>query len=132
MNETELTTVLRESPDFARVGDEALAELVRSGVVRETAVGTEIIRQGETSPQIWILVDGEFEILIDAELANRVSRPGEVVGQISAVSLVPATATVKTAAPSRCLSVSHQSLHQLFGRYPDLAEAMLRSMAKYL
>lgn len=132
MNETELTAVLRESPDFARVGQEALAQLVQSGVVRETAAGTEIIRQGETSPQIWILVEGEFEILIDGEPANRVSRPGEVVGQISAVSLVPATATVRIAAPSRCLSVSHQALHLLFGKYPDLAEAMLRSMAKYL
>lgn len=132
MNESDLISLLKASEDFARVGERPLGELVRSGVVREPAVGSDIIRQGEASPQIWVLLAGELEVFIDGAPANRVSRPGEVVGQISAVSLIPATATVRVATPSTCLSVSHQSLHRLFGAYPDLAEALLRSMAKYL
>ena len=132
MNETDLIQVLKGSSDLARVSDHSLGELVRIGVVREPSMGTEIIRQGEASQQIWILLEGELEILIDGVSENRVSRPGDVVGQISAVSLIPATATVRVAAPSKCLSVSHQSLHELFGANPDLAEALLRSMAKYL
>jgi CRP-like cAMP-binding protein len=132
MNEADLISLLKAGADFARVGERSLGELVRAGVVREPAPGSEIIRQGEASPQIWILLDGELEVIIDGSAVNRISRPGELVGQISAVSLIPATATVRVAAPSTCLSVSHQSLHQLFGAYPDLAEALLRSMAKYL
>jgi CRP-like cAMP-binding protein len=132
MNEPDLISLLKASADFARVGERSLGELVRAGVVREPAAGSDIIRQGEASPQIWILLNGELEVIIDGAEANRLTRPGELVGQISAVSLIPATATVRVAAPSTCLSVSHQSLHQLFGAYPDLAEALLRSMAKYL
>ena len=132
MNPSELIDVLQGSTDFARVGEQALSELVRTGVLSEPEVGTEIVRQGEASQQLWILIEGAFEILIDGEIVNRVSRPGEVVGQISAVSLVPATATVRVSAPSKCLAVPHGTLHGFFGAHPDLAEALLRSMAKYL
>ncbi len=132
MKEPDLIELFKGSADFARVSERSLGELVRAGVVCEPAVGSDIIRQGEASPQIWVLLLGELEVIIDGSEANRISRPGEVVGQISAVSLIPATATVRVAAPSTCLVVSHQLLHQLFGAYPDLAEALLRSMAKYL
>jgi thioredoxin reductase (NADPH) len=132
MNETALIEVLRSSADFSSVSERSLGELARSGTVREPVVGSEIVKQGEPSQQLWILLTGELEILIDGDSINRIDRPGDVVGQISAVSMVPATATVRIASPSTCLCVPHRKLHQLFGGYPDLAEALLRSMAKYL
>ena len=132
MNETALTEVLRSSADFSSVSERSLGELARSGTVREPVVGSEIVKQGEPSQQLWILLTGELEILIDGDSINRIDRPGDVVGQISAVSMIPATATVRVASPSTCLCVPHRTLHQLFGGYPDLAEALLRSMAKYL
>jgi CRP-like cAMP-binding protein len=132
MNEAALIEVLRGSADFSTVSERSLGELARSGTVREPVVGTEIVTQGEPGQHLWILLTGGLEILIDGEPVNRISRPGDVVGQISAVSMTPATATVRVAEPSTCLCVPHRALHQLFGAYPDLAEALLRSMAKYL
>lgn len=132
MNETALIEVLRSSADFSSVSERSLGELARSGTVREPVVGSEIVKQGEPSQQLWILLTGELEILIDGDSINRIDRPGDVVGQISAVSMIPATATVRVASPSTYLCVPHRTLHQLFGGYPDLAEALLRSMAKYL
>jgi len=132
MNEAALIEVLRASSDFSSVSEHSLGELVRSGTVREPVVGTEIVSQGEPSQQLWVLLSGGLEILIGGEPVNQVSRPGEAVGQISAVSMTPATATVRIASPSTCLCIPHRALHQLFGAYPDLAEALLRSMAKYL
>ena len=132
MNEPALIEVLRSSADFSSVSERSLGELARSGTVREPVVGSEIVKQGEPSQQLWILLTGELEILIDGDSINRIDRPGDVVGQISAVSMVPATATVRIASPSTCLCVPHRTLHQLFGGYPDLDEALLRSMAKYL
>lgn len=132
MNETALIEILRGSADFSSVSERSLGELARTGTVREPVVGSEIVKQGEPSQQLWILLTGELEILIDGDSINRINRPGDVVGQISAVSMIPATATVRVATPSTCLCVPHRALHQLFGAYPDLAEALLRSMAKYL
>ncbi len=132
MTETELTTLLRENADFSRVSDAALAALIQSGERRVTDPGEELIRQGESGQRIWVLIAGELEALVDGEVVNRLSATGEVVGQISAVSFTPATATVRMAGPGECLVVSHGALHAVMEKYPDLAEAFLRSMAKYL
>jgi CRP-like cAMP-binding protein len=132
MNEAELVEILRLGADFARVSEGALAELVRAGVAVEPAEGAEIIRQGEPTHQVWIHLDGVLEVVVDGEIVNRIEQGGEVVGQISAVSYVPATATVRVAGRAKCLSVPNRSLHGLIGAHPDLAEALLRSMAKYL
>jgi CRP-like cAMP-binding protein len=132
MNESELTSLLRENAEFSRVTDPALAALIHSGEMHDLDAGEELIRQGESGQRIWVLIEGELEALVDGEIVNRVTRAGEVVGQISAVSFTPATATVRMADAGKCLAVSHGDLHGVMEKYPDLAEAFLRSMAKYL
>ncbi len=132
MDASDLIRVLKGSADFAQVEERSLGELVGAGTMVEPAVGSDIVRQGEVGQRLWILIEGDLEILVDGEPVNRVLRPGEPLGQISAVSVVPATATVRVAVPSRCLAIPAPSLHRLFGLCPDLAEALLRSMAKYL
>lgn len=132
MTEAELIEILRGGADFSGVSSASLAALVRAGVAREPADGSEIVREGETTQQVWIHLDGILEVFVGGELVNRIDRAGEVVGQISAVSFVPATATVRVAGRAKCLSVSNRSLHGLFAAHPGLAEAVLRSMAKYL
>ncbi len=132
MNESDLVRILQGTADFAGVGAGALTGLIGAGSVVEPAVGSDIIRQGEPGRHVWILIEGELDILVHGAPVNHLSRPGEVVGQISAVSFIPATATVRIAAPSKCLSIPQPSLHGLFAAHPDLAEALLRSMTKYL
>jgi len=132
MNETELTSLLRENAEFSRVTDPALAALIRTGAMHALDAGEELIRQGESGQRIWVLIEGELEALVDGVTVNRVTRAGEVVGQISAVSFTPATATVRMTAAGKCLAVSHGDLHGVMEKHPDLAEAILRSMAKYL
>ena len=132
MNESDLIKILKENADFSRVTEASLAALIRSGEMHDFEAGNELIRERESGQRIWILVEGELEALVDGELLNRISAPGEVVGQISAVSLTRATATVRIVVAGRALCVSHRALHEAMEKFPDLAEAMLRSMAKYL
>lgn len=132
MTETELTTLLRENADFSRVSDVALAALIRSGERHTIDSGEELIRQGESGQRIWVLIAGELEALVDGEIVNRMTSVGEIVGQISAVSFTTATATVRMVGLGECLAVSHSDLHTVMEKHPDLAEAFLRSMAKYL
>ncbi len=132
MNEAELITLLKGNPDFARVTETSLAALIASGEIQEVEEGVEIIREKQAGQRIWVLIEGELEVLVHGALVNRISSPGEVVGQISAVSLTPATATVRMARAGRCLSISHGALHEVMKSSPQLAESILRSMAKYL
>lgn len=132
MNEVDLISLLKNNPDFALVSENSLRELILTGEIQALASGCIIIQERESGQPIWMLIEGTLDALIDGELVNHLITPGEVVGQISAVSFTPATATVRMASDGRCLSVSHQSLHGVMEKHPDLAEALLRSMAKYL
>lgn len=132
MNEADLITLLQGNPDFARVTETSLAALISSGEIQEVDGGVEIIREKEAGQRIWVLIEGELEVLVNGELVNRISSPGEVVGQISAVSLTAATATVRMAKAGKCLAISHRALHEVMKGSPQLAESILRSMAKYL
>ena len=132
MNEAELIKILKGNADFARVTESSLAALIQTGEMYVFEAGSELIRERESGQRIWILIEGELEALVEGQLLNRMSAPGEVVGQISAVSLTRATATVRIVVAGRGLCVSHRALHEVMEKFPDLAEAMLRSMAKYL
>ena len=132
MNEVDLISLLKSNPDFALVSENSLGELIRIGEIQAFASGSILIREREAGQPVWMLIEGTLDALIEGEMVNHLSTPGEVFGQISAVSFTPATATVRMASDGRCLSVSHQSLHGVMEKHPDLAEALLRSMAKYL
>lgn len=132
MNETELIRLIKGNHEFARVPDEGIAELIRAGEIQDLAPATDIIREREPGQGIWVLIEGDLEVLVGGETVNRIGAAGEVVGQISAVSLTPATATVRTSSQSRCLLITHRALHAVMKKSPPLAESILRSMAKYL
>ncbi len=130
-HDPEILLILTSHPDFARVSESGLTALIAAGAISEMTFGSVLIRQGDPGRGIWILIDGTLEILVDGDLVNRIDRAGEVIGQISAVSLLHATATVRTAEPTRCLYVPHEALHRLLARHSELAQAILRSMVKY-
>jgi CRP-like cAMP-binding protein len=132
MNESDLISLLKSNPDFARVSERSLGELIRAGEIQSLKADAIIIREREAGQPFWMLIEGTLEALVEGDVVNHLSTAGEVVGQISAVSFTPATATVRMASDGSCLSVSHKALHEVMEKNPDLAEALLRSMAKYL
>src|SRR5690606_32553331 len=77
MEASDLIQILKGAPDFAQVDERSLGELVGAGSLVEPAVGEDIVRQGEVGEQLWILIEGDLEVLVDGEFVNRVSRPGE-------------------------------------------------------
>lgn len=132
MDREELISLLGASEAFSSASRQALESLVDSGEVRTIEPGNELIRQGATGESIWLLLEGDLEVLVGAETANRIQGRGEVLGEISAVSHSAATATVVARTEGSALCIPHQALNKAMENDPDLAASMLRSMAKYL
>lgn len=132
MNREEHIALLGRNEAFAAASESTLAGLVDAGEIRHIEAGTELTRQGEAGESLWMLLEGEMEILVDGKCVNRLSSPGELLGEISAVSLTPATATVRSAGPVSVLRIPHGPLHRAMESAPELAASVLRSMAKYL
>lgn len=132
MERDALIELLKQHEAFGAAPKEALDELVDSGGIREVEAETTLLNQGASGESIWVLLSGTLEVHVNDQLVNTITNKGEVFGEISAVSLTPATATVKTADDCSVFCIPHGELHRVMKSSPDLAAAMLRSMAKYL
>lgn len=132
MEPDNLITLLRGADAFAAAPEEALAQLVEAGEIRGISKDETLLHQGSTGESIWLILEGELDIVVDEKVVNHINREGEVLGEISAISQTPATATVTSRSEGSALCIPHQALHRVIRDEPEFAATMLRSMAKYL
>lgn len=132
MNKSGLTELFSQCEVFSTLPHDVLERLIEEGTVYQLEPGAVLIQKGETGEGIWGLIEGELEIQIDGQSINRITDPGQVLGEISAVSHTPATATVNAATEVSVLGIPHDKLHEAMRKSPALAEALIRSMTKYL
>jgi len=62
----------------------------------EIAAGTILLREGETSGRLYVLVDGAVEVLRGETIVAVIAEPGSVFGEMSVLLGQPHTATVRT------------------------------------
>tara|TARA_R110000850_G_scaffold202967_2_gene329056 strand:+ start:4352 stop:4756 length:405 start_codon:yes stop_codon:yes gene_type:complete len=132
MDRQQLINLLRSHDAFSTAPDDALEQLVDAGEITEVETGSNLLNQGALGESIWVLLSGELDVVVNDQIVKKITDAGEVFGEISAISLTPATATVRCAAATSAFCIPHGELHRVMKSSPELATAMLRSMAKYL
>ena len=132
MEQEQLISLLRGAEAFTAAPEEALAQLVEAGEIRTIAPEEVLLHQGSTGESIWLILSGSFEVIVNDKVVNQIDRTGDVLGEISAISQTPATATVTSRSEGSTLCIPHQALHRVIRDEPEFAATMLRSMAKYL
>ena len=132
MEHAELVSLLGKNHAFESAPPGALEQLVEAAELTSLEDSSPLITQGRTGESIWLLIDGELDVFVDGDHVNHIDTQGEVVGEISAVSLTPATATVQSKGRVEALRIPQASLHEVMKTSPQLAASILRSMAKYL
>jgi CRP-like cAMP-binding protein len=73
--------------------DEMLALSAGLDVV-ELSDGAVLVREGEPHAEVWILESGVLAVSRSGQEFNTISQPGAIVGEVSLLLGVPATATV--------------------------------------
>jgi len=58
--------------------------------------GDILLQEGDRSDKLYILIDGECEVLKDNFQINKVSEPGSILGEMSILLNIPHMATVKS------------------------------------
>lgn len=77
-----------------------ILELIANYPVRRFDTGEEIIQQGSPSGPIFVLIEGNVEVLRDETRVAKATEPGVVFGEMSVLLGAQATATVRALAPS--------------------------------
>jgi len=111
-----------------------LAATVRSEFIPER---TLLFLEGQTGDQIYVLVEGQIEIIkalgTDGERLLGVRGPGSFIGEMSLFSADGChTASVRARTPLRVLAMARTNLVALLNRQPRLAYEMIRTMSQRL
>jgi len=93
--------------------------------------GEWIIRQGDEQSAVYLIVDGEVVVVIDDE-DRRVLSKGSFFGEVSVLLGEPATASILTRTPLRCLVVAGEELQSFLLAHPQVMYRILKAEARRL
>ena len=129
-----LFNALASIPVLAGVDPQALTLLAREGIVHDFSTDAWIVREGEEGHSLFILVEGDVEVIksADSPHAFLLARlhAGTFFGEMCVVDPVPRAASVRTQSPVRAIEIKAATLHHLFKQMPDQYAIVLLNLAR--
>jgi len=95
--------------------------------------GELIVRQGEAGECMYVIQEGEAQILVEQdgkEILVRTAGPGEIVGEMSIFEKEVRCASVRAAGPVRALTVDKRTFLTRVHADPSLAFRIVQSMSR--
>ena len=121
----ELFKSLSEIPFFNKLPAEEIAALVPSIDSRSYAEGSVIIREGDPGDSLFIVDEGEVDIIASgADQALATLRAGDVLGEMALVTGEPRSASAVAKSDCRVWFVMKEDFDRLLATSPHLAVAV--------
>jgi CRP/FNR family cyclic AMP-dependent transcriptional regulator len=115
----------------AKISPELLAKLSDRGGQRNYASGELLIREGEVSTDVYILLAGELRAYTSDAYGNEfvynVMTPGEFFGELS-LDGGARSASVQATSSAICVVVAQADVEDFLGEYPEFAKALVLSL----
>ena len=133
MNSTSFNA-LAATPLLAGLKLPALELLADEGTVREFDAGTWIVREGEEGHSLFIIVEGEVDVVKGEGTAHPVTlarlHAGTFFGEMCVVDPVPRAASVRAVPPVSAVEIKAATLYHLFQKMPDQYAIMILNLAR--
>jgi CRP-like cAMP-binding protein len=100
------------------------------GVRRDIPAGSAVIHEGGTSGHLYVLIEGQLEIVKGDTVVAVVAEPGAVVGEMSVLLEQAHTATVRAASDSQVYEFEDAA--SFLRDQPDVALLIARLLAQRL
>jgi len=117
--------------DGSKISPELLARLSDRGGQPSYARGEVLIREGEASTDMYILLAGELRCFTTddsgRELVFNVMTPGEFFGELSLDGGLR-TASVQATTGAICVVVPQSEVQSFLGEYPEFAKDLVLSL----
>ncbi len=126
---------LRRLPLFAELPQADLDWLAEQARPMEVAAGSLLMEEGDRGDSMYVVLDGEFEIIKRSDRSDiviAVREPGEFIGEMSLLDHAPRSATVRALRDSRVLMVHADAFHQLVSSSPSAALTILHTVSARL
>jgi len=128
-------SALQRTPMFQGVDPSRLRLLAFMGEDRTFRDGEFVVRQGETSDNAYLILDGRADVVVEFEDTSSVVaqlKESEVFGEIAMLCETPRTASVRASGEMRTLMFEREGMLRLLREFPEMAVEMSRSLAQRL
>lgn len=110
--------------------------IISCGTIQEFAQSEYLCREWNRSGPVYLLLAGQVEVFREDVNGGRtvlaIRRPGDLIGEMSALDGVPASATARTLTPVSALVVSARRFKKLCHEQPHITLLALRSVVSRL
>ncbi|HET7328118.1 MAG TPA: Crp/Fnr family transcriptional regulator [Nocardioidaceae bacterium] len=128
--------VLRQTPLFSGLDDEAAAALRASMATSHFRRGDVVFREGDAGDRLYVVIDGKIKLGRSStdgrENLLAVLGPGQMFGELSLFDPGPRSATVTAVTDVTFESLSHDELARWLSGRPDVARGLLGQLAARL
>ena len=123
--------MFRSSPLCGSLDADAVLRLVGSWDFHSFADGDPVVREGDSSRDLWFLLEGRAEILRNG-LSVATCGPGDFFGELALVSGAPRSATVRAVGGGLAARLTRAAFEELLERQPMIAQRLLQGMVRSL
>ena len=119
---------------FRSIGDEGARELARQGEIMDFPPDVPVIRQGDPSDHLYVILQGAVVPVTEETNGLRggirmgVLESGDFFGEIGLLTGQPRNATVCTLIETRVLALDRQAVWQLLSRHQEALTLLLRTL----
>jgi signal transduction histidine kinase len=120
---------------FGGLPEEDLDRLCQMSEPISIRSGDYLMRQSVPTDSLWVVVDGELEVVQSAgqrELVIAQRGPGDILGETSLLSQSPPLASVRAVRDSRLLSIGQAAFESLLVAHPSTMRLILRTVTTRL
>ncbi len=127
--------LLGQADIFRGVPLDGLARLAEQGQLQRFPAGTQLMRQGEASDALLVIVEGRVAVerchphLLDPILLAELG-PGETVGEMGVIDRQTRSATVTALEDTLAVRLSVVEAMEVIAHYPEVAAALLRTLSR--
>jgi CRP/FNR family cyclic AMP-dependent transcriptional regulator len=108
----------------------AILEHCAGGRETSFSVGSQAIGEGEMTGRLYVLVDGQLEVIKGGTVVASVAEPGSVVGEMSVLLGQPHTATVRAVSTTRVYEFDDAA--KFLASQPSIAVLIAKTLAERL
>jgi CRP/FNR family cyclic AMP-dependent transcriptional regulator len=124
-----LDAVIASVPIFESLSKRHLKKVAGLTSTVEFDAGDTVIQEGEPGDSFYVTVSGQAKVVTGGKTMHRLI-PGDHFGEISLLDGQPRSASVVAETPVSLLRVERSSFLKLVRDDPDLARALLASLAR--
>ncbi len=127
-----LVSLLYIFPIFQTLDEEDIQQIVPMLKMKKFPRGATIMKKGDPGSNLYIIISGRAEVMIDERTSIAAMERGDVFGEISLLIGTPVGATIQVVQPVRVLYITGKDFRAILNGFPSLQIYFARLLAQRL